>query len=78
MDYVQHWLDDVAVLETGTAEGDNPNVYGTAAPAAAVAPATQSILVDLYDSRVSHHMSPHREHFATFSETAPKTLNAAN
>ncbi|EIW56044.1 uncharacterized protein TRAVEDRAFT_80018, partial [Trametes versicolor FP-101664 SS1] len=34
--------------------------------------------VDLYDSGATHHMSPFREHFETFTETPARSLNAAN
>ncbi|OJT11681.1 Retrovirus-related Pol polyprotein from transposon TNT 1-94, partial [Trametes pubescens] len=45
-------------------------------PDAAAAAANQA--VDLYDSGATHHMSPYREDFASFTATADKKLSAAN
>ena len=60
---------------------DDASVDGTTA--AAILPenvanaATPFQPIDLYDSRASHHMSPHRQDFASLSE-AKMMLNATN
>ncbi|TFK77814.1 hypothetical protein K466DRAFT_440105, partial [Polyporus arcularius HHB13444] len=33
---------------------------------------------DLYDSGATHHMSPYRSEFVTFTETPARPLSAAN
>ncbi|PIL37456.1 transcription factor [Ganoderma sinense ZZ0214-1] len=78
----------LAGIATWLEELPRPDEHEDAAPvndatAAAVLPenaanaATSSQPVDLYDSGASHHMSPHREDFASLSE-AKMILNAAN
>ncbi|PIL23016.1 hypothetical protein GSI_14323 [Ganoderma sinense ZZ0214-1] len=78
----------LAGIATWLEELPRPREYEDAAPvdvtvAAAVLPssaantATPSQPVDLYDSGASHHMSPHRQDFASLQETK-MTLNAAN
>ncbi|TFY51058.1 hypothetical protein EVJ58_g10760 [Rhodofomes roseus] len=58
---------------------DEPDMYDTAAPATAAAlAAAESMPVDLYDSGATHHMSPYRDNFVTFTDISPKLLNAAN
>ncbi|KAI0711737.1 hypothetical protein C8Q76DRAFT_622877, partial [Earliella scabrosa] len=51
---------------------------GAAALAPDAATATPGHPVDLYDSGATHHMSPFREDFTSFTEIPARPLNAAN
>ncbi|PIL28794.1 transcription factor [Ganoderma sinense ZZ0214-1] len=72
------WLEELPRL--GEHEEAAPIDVTTAAavmPPSVANAASPSQPIDLYDSGASHHMSPHRQDFASLSETK-MTLNAAN
>lgn len=73
-----HRLQEIGLLEDEVDEVDVHNSMHDIATSATAFIATESKHLDVYDSGASDHMSPFRDSFLSFRETAPRALNAAN